>query len=82
MSTKPIVEAKVRTSALAAAVTGLVLSALATYVFGGQVPGVVEQIVTQLVGTAVPAVVTFTVGWLTRHTPRVDVDATSRPRGG
>lgn len=72
---KPIVEAKVKTSALAAAVTGLVLSALATYVFGGQVPGVVEQVVTQLVGTVVPAVVTFAAGWLTRHTPRIDIEA-------
>lgn len=76
MSSNPIVEAKVKTSSAAAAVTGLILSALATYVFGGEVPGAVEQIVTQVVGTVVPAAVTYAAGWVTRHTPRVDIEAT------
>lgn len=81
MSSKRIVEAKVKTGSAAAAVTGLILAALSTYVFGGEVPGAVEQVVTQLVGTVVPAAVTYAAGYITRHTPRVDIEATDGRMG-
>lgn len=73
-----IVEAKVKTSAAAAAVVGLVLSLLSLYVFkGGPVPEALEVFVTSAVGTLVSGGVTYVVGWVTKHTPRdvVQVDA-------
>jgi hypothetical protein len=60
------VETKVTASTGAAAVSGLVLWALGTYVFKGSVPGEVVSWTYVLV----PAVLTFTAGYLARHTPR------------
>jgi len=74
----PLIEAKVKTSAIAAAVVGLVLALLSRYVFaGGEVPDAVETMVTTVVGALVSGGITFAVGWLTRHTPRdvIQVDA-------
>lgn len=71
----PIVEAKVRTAAAAAAVVGLVLSLLSLYVFdGGPIPEALEVIVNSVVYTLVTGGITFLVGWLTRHTPRDVLD--------
>lgn len=67
----PVVEAKVKTSAAAAAAAGFVLSLLQLYVFkGGEVPAALEVMVTTVVTTVATGGVTFAVGWLTRHTPR------------
>lgn len=64
-----IVETKVKVSALASGASGLILSLLSAYVFQGEVPGVVSQVVSDSVGTLVPAGVTFAAGWLSKHTP-------------
>jgi hypothetical protein len=67
----PPVEAKVKTGALAAGITGAALSALSLYVFGGgDVPEPVAGIVTTAVGGLVTWLVTFAVGFATRHTAR------------
>lgn len=73
----PVVEAKVKTSAAAAAIAGFVLSLLQLYVFkGGEVPETLTVMVTTVVTTVVSGGLTFLVGWLTKHTPRwlADVD--------
>lgn len=75
----PVVEAKVKTSAAAAAAVGFVLALLQLYVFkGAEVPDALEVMVTTVVTTVVSGGVTFLVGWLTKHTPRWlgDVSAT------
>lgn len=72
---KPIVEMKVKTGTAAAAVTGYVLSVLSTYVFHGDTPDALAQILTQVLGTVIPAAITFGTAWLTRHTDRVDIEA-------
>lgn len=76
------VEAKVKTSTLAAAVTGLVLAGI-TALLGQEPSPVWVEIVTMVVFAVVPGVVTFTAGWLTRHTPRelltLEVDDTPEP---
>lgn len=70
-TTGPVVEAKVKTSAAAAAAVGFVLALLQAYVFkGGDVPDALEVMVTTVVTTVVSGGVTFLVGWLTKHTPR------------
>ncbi|MFL6144102.1 MAG: hypothetical protein ACJ72N_19835 [Labedaea sp.] len=67
----PVVEAKVKTSAVASAAAAGVLSLLSIYVFhGGQVPSGLAVTVTTVVVTVVSGLVTFAVGWLTKHTPR------------
>lgn len=60
------VERKVQASTATAAVSGVVLWALGTYVFKGAVPADV----TAWVYIAVPAVLTFAAGYLAPHTPR------------
>jgi hypothetical protein len=60
------VEKKVQASTGAAAVSGLALWALGTYVFKGDVPDVVASWIYVLV----PSVLTFAAGYLTKHTPR------------
>lgn len=70
---EPIVEAKVKASALAATVAGLVLSLLG-HVFGGDVPTVLAGAVESTVTALVTGGVTFAGGWLARHTPRDVVD--------
>ena len=65
------VEAKVSAATAAAAVSSLAVWVLQAYVFRGDVPPPVAA----AVQVVVPAVITFAVGWLTRHTPRVDPDA-------
>jgi hypothetical protein len=60
------VEAKVQASTAVAAVSGLALWALGTYVFKGDVPDVVASWVYVLV----PGVLTFAAGYLAKHTPR------------
>jgi hypothetical protein len=60
------VERKVQASTGAAAVSGLILWALGTYVFKGDVPDVVVSWTYVLV----PAAITFLAGWAARHTYR------------
>jgi hypothetical protein len=60
------VERKVQASTGAAAVSGLALWALGHYVFKAGVPDVVASWIYVLV----PAAVTFTAGYLARHTNR------------
>jgi hypothetical protein len=60
------VERKVQASTAAAAVSGLALWALGTYVFKGNVP----DVVTSWVYVLTPAVITFAAGYLAKHTPR------------
>jgi hypothetical protein len=69
------IEAKVKTSALAALASTLVLSLLAQYVFtSGPVPEFVVAFVESAALSMVGGAVTFAVGWLTRHTPRDVID--------
>jgi hypothetical protein len=60
------VETKVTASTGAAAVSGLVLWALGTYVFRGGVPDVIVSWTYVLV----PSALTFAAGYHARHTPR------------
>lgn len=73
---EPIVEAKVKVSALAATVAGLVLSLVSHTL--GEVPDVLAGTIETAVTGLVTGGVTFAGGWLARHTPRelldVDVD--------
>lgn len=61
-----MVETKVKASTAAAAVSGLVLWALGTYAFKGNVP----DVVTSWVYALVPAGITFAAGYLAKHTSR------------
>ena len=74
-STGPV-EAKVSAATAAAAVSGVILWALRTFVFHDAVPAEVEL----FVDVAVIAAATFAAGWITRHTPRIDADAAGRHR--
>jgi hypothetical protein len=60
------VERKVQASTAAAAVSGLALYVLGRYVFKGSVPDVVASWVYAII----PGLITFTAGYLARHTPR------------
>jgi hypothetical protein len=60
------IERKVQASTGAAAVSGLILWALGTYVFKGDVPDVVVSWTYVLV----PAAITFLAGYIARHTYR------------
>jgi hypothetical protein len=60
------IETKVQASTGAAAVSGLILWALGTYVFKGDVPDVVVSWTYVLV----PAALTFAAGYVARHTYR------------
>jgi hypothetical protein len=60
------IERKVQASTVAAAISGLVLWALGTYVFKGNVP----DVVTSWVYALVPAGITFAAGYLAKHTAR------------
>jgi len=62
------IEAKVQASTWAAAVSGLALWALGTYVFKGSVPDVVVS----WTYVIVPAALTFMAGYAARHSPRPD----------
>jgi hypothetical protein len=69
--TGPVVEAKVKTSAAAAALAAFVLSLIQQYVFkGAEVPDALAVMVSTIVITVATGAVTFLVGWLTKHTPR------------
>ena len=61
-----MIETKVQAGTGAAAVSGLALWALGTYVFRGGVPDVIVSWVYVLV----PAALTFAAGYLAKHTPR------------
>lgn len=69
-----IIEAKVKTSAAAAAITGLVLSLLAYLFHGADIPDELKATITTIVTTLVTGGITYGVGWLTRHTPRDILD--------
>ncbi len=71
MHSAPI-ESKVTAASAGAAVSGLILWALAHWVFDGDNPPEVVVFVTTLL---VPAVVTFVAGYASPHTPRADPDA-------
>lgn len=62
------VEAKVKSATVGAAVAGVVVWALESFVFGGQVPGAVQAAIDVLV----PGAAALAAGWLARHTPRAD----------
>jgi hypothetical protein len=70
------VETKVTAASLAAAVSGVALWALSTYVFkGGDVPaGLVS-----LIDVAVPAVLAAAAGYFAPHTPRPSPPAATLP---
>ena len=68
------IETKVTAATMAAAVAGLVLWVLETYVFDGSVPEAVGAVV----ALAVPAVLTFLAGYQAKHTPRRDLAARGR----
>jgi hypothetical protein len=70
-----VVESKVQASTAAAAVSGLALWALGTYVFKGGVPDVIVSWVYVLV----PGVLAFAAGYLARHTPRPAVTPPPAP---
>ena len=72
------VETKVKASTAAAAVSGLLLWVLGTYVFRGAVPPVLAS----WVYVAVPGVVTFVAGYLARHTDRAAVPPSGGGGGG
>lgn len=61
------IETKVKASTTVAALTGLVTSALAEYVFHGAVPSWVGL----PVGAVVTGLLTFAAGYLAKHTPRL-----------
>lgn len=63
-----VVEAKVKTTTLAAGAVGLVLSLLSHFV-GGEVPTVLAGSIETAVTTLVTGGVTFAAGWVTKHTP-------------
>ncbi|GAB3467053.1 hypothetical protein [Actinophytocola sediminis] len=69
-----IIEAKVKTSAAAAALSGLVLSLLAYLFHGTDIPDALKATITSVVTTLVTGGITYGVGWLTRHTPRDVLD--------
>lgn len=69
-----IIEAKVKTAAAAAAVSGLVLSLIAYLFHGADIPDPLKATITSLVTTLVTGGITYSVGWLTRHTPRDILD--------
>lgn len=75
-----VVERKVKASTTAATLVGLVLSVVSLYVFhGGPVPGVVETILTALVGGALTGATTFLAGYRAKHTPRATPPPTAAP---
>jgi hypothetical protein len=67
-----VVEAKVKAATTAATATSLVVSVLGLSVFHGVVP----DWVTAVVGTAATGGLTFTAGFLARHTPRTVAPST------
>jgi hypothetical protein len=69
------VERKVQASTAVAAVSGLALWALGRYVFKGSVPDVVAS----WIYVIVPAALTFTAGYLAKHTPRPPAAPTAMP---
>jgi hypothetical protein len=70
-----VVETKVKAGSAAAAVSGLVLWALSTYVFKGDVP----DVITSWTYAIVPAALTFAAGYRVRHTSRPDLAAPEAP---
>ncbi|HMH93676.1 MAG TPA: hypothetical protein VK586_21670 [Streptosporangiaceae bacterium] len=60
-----VVETKVKSSAAAAAVSGLALWAIGRYVFNGSG---VPDVVASWVYVIVPGIITFAAGYLARHT--------------
>ena len=73
------VETKVKASTAAAALSGLALWALGTYVFKGGVPDVVVS----WVYVIIPGALAFGAGYLAKHTARPsDAPAVGRPLTG
>lgn len=64
-----VVETKVKASTATAAASGLILWALGRYVFKGDVP----DAVTSWTYAIVPGILTFTAGYLAKHTDRADL---------
>jgi hypothetical protein len=72
MSSAPIESKVVAASgatAVSAALTGVTLWALETYVFNGELPAPVWM----AAQTVIPAGCSFVAGWVTKHTPRPDL---------
>lgn len=62
------VETKVKAATVSAAIAGLIVWALQTWAFGGEIPGPVEAAVNVLVPGAAAAI----AGFWAPHTPRPD----------
>ena len=73
MTTGPV-EAKVKSAAFGAALAGVVVWALETYVFRNTVPVPIQA----LIDIAVPALAAFALGFQAKHTFRNDPDAVNR----
>ncbi|SDP60468.1 hypothetical protein SAMN04487905_10610 [Actinopolyspora xinjiangensis] len=65
-----IVESKVKTGSLAATVTAFVMTEVQPYL-----PDALGGTLDSIISTAVTGLATFGAAWLTRHTPRVEVEA-------
>lgn len=63
------------------AIAGIIMWILDMYVFTGTTP--VPDVFTALIFAIIPAGTSFLLGWLARHTPRVDAQALAvkDPRG-
>lgn len=72
------IEPKVTAASSAAAVTGLALWALGTYVFHGATPAPVDAAVL----TLGPGAVAFAAGWWTRHVDRPTTPSVGESTGG
>ena len=66
------IEIKVPVSAVAAAISGVIIWLMQTYWFRGDVPPAVDM----AVQTLVPALIAFVAGYLAPHTPRPDLEIT------
>lgn len=70
MSTGPV-ESKVKAATFGAALAGVLVWVLETYLFHASVPMPLQA----LIDIAIPAGAVFAAGYTTRHTPRADPDA-------
>lgn len=70
MSTGPV-ESKVKAATTGAAIAGVVVWVLESYVFHSTVPAPIQA----LLDIAIPGVVAFAAGYVARHTFRNDPDA-------
>ncbi|WP_017972535.1 hypothetical protein [Actinopolyspora halophila] len=70
---KDIIESKVKTGSAAAAVTTFVITNVQPYL-----PDALTSTLGSIVSTAVAGGLTFAAAYITKHTPRVEVEATDQ----